>query len=73
MLKKLLIESNYHLDIKHVILVNKVIFFDIVASKGPATWARDKNTKFEYEVIADYQYDEVREVIEECVEKCIII
>ena len=66
----MLIEANFTPTIAHVILINKILWVDCVVSKGMATWASDKQTKYEYEAMAWYQLGEVKNLIEAIVEKC---
>jgi hypothetical protein len=69
-MKSMLIEADFTPSIAHVLLVNKILWVDICVSKGPGAWASDGETKDEYNAMAWYQLDEVKDLIKAVADKC---
>lgn len=69
-MKCMLIEADFTHAFAHIILINKILWVDAVVSKGAATWSSDKKTKDEYEAMAWYQLDEVKDLIKAISDRC---
>ena len=65
----LMILAGFHPLSAHVIIVNSILWVDILVSQGPATWKTENKTQ--YDAMAWFQRDAVRDLIEDCANQCV--
>jgi hypothetical protein len=64
-----MILAGFHPLSAHVIIVNSILWVDILVSQGPATWKSENKTQ--YDAMAWFQRDAVRDLIEDCANQCV--